>query len=638
MFSPDYQIGLIFVQTYAAMKKPVFVFLLLLSFAVNANIDITLPDVTVQNTTANVKISNHGTALFSDTILINGEKKYVSIAPGTETHLPVKIKKGLFVVKDSKGKVLFQKEINPIPLWLSVIPPLIAIILALMFKEVFSAIFAGIFSGTFIISLYSGGISWLTALLKGFLLIPDYLTEVLTDADHVSIIIFSMLIGGTVNVISKNGGMKAIIGKLSKYANDRKSGQLISMIMGIVIFFDDYANTLVVGNTMRPLTDKLKISREKLSYIVDSTAAPVVSIAFITTWIGAELSYIKSGLEVLNMNESPYMVFMHSLKYAFYPVFTLIFMYLLIRSGKDFGPMYHAELKAISKNEPVKEDKHQDSVNKHSNMWLAIVPVGIIIFGTLGGLIYTGYSPAVWNSNASWWMKVSETIGNSNSFKALMWASLFSLVAAIGMSIYKKIFDLAKAVEHSLDGFKSMLQAIIILTLAWSLALLTQQLHTADFFTSVFIYLSIPLFLIPAITFVISALISFSTGSSWGTMAILYPIMLPVAWYIAGHHHAGYEYSFHIFYGVAAAIITGSVFGDHCSPISDTTILSSMASGCRHIDHVRTQMPYAVTVATVSLFAGIIPTSLNLPFWMMYIAGIVVLWAIVRFYGKKIEV
>jgi len=233
-------------------------------------------------------------------------------------------------------------------------------------------------------------------------------------------------------------------------------------------------------------------------------------------------------------------------------------------------------------------------------------------------------------------MKVSETIGNSDSFKALMWASLFALIVAVAMSLYRKIFNLQEAVEVSLDGFKSMLQAIIILTLAWALALLTQQLHTADFFTSVFIYLSIPLFLIPAITFIISALISFSTGSSWGTMAILYPIMLPVARYIAGHNGADYNYSFHIFYGVAAAIITGSVFGDHCSPISDTTILSSMASGCRHIDHVNTQMPYAVTVAVVSLLVGIIPTALNIPFWLMYLIGIVVLWFVVRVFGKKV--
>ena len=181
-----------------------------------------------------------------------------------------------------------------------------------------------------------------------------------------------------------------------------------------------------------------------------------------------------------------------------------------------------------------------------------------------------------------------------------------------------------------------MLQAIIILTLAWSLALLTQQMHTADFFTSVFKFFSIPVFWVPAITFLISALISFSTGSSWGTMAILYPIMLPVSWYLSKDANLDYSYSFHIFYGVAASIITGSVFGDHCSPISDTTILSSMASGCRHIDHVNTQMPYAITVATVSLVVGILPTSLNMPFWIMYVLGAIVLYLIIKFVGKKL--
>jgi Na+/H+ antiporter NhaC len=500
-----------------------------LGFNGYSSVEVVLPGVLVDNTTADVTLKNNGITVFEDTIIVNGEKKYVKINPGAEIQVPVKINGNTFVIKELSGKQIYKTNINPVPLWLSILPPLIAIILALLFKEVFSAIFAGIFSGTFIISLYSGGVSWIGALLDGFLAIPEYFTRVLTDTDHISIIVFSMLIGGTVNVISKNGGMKSIIGKLSKYASDRKSGQLISMIMGIVIFFDDYANTLVVGNTMRPLTDKLKISREKLSYIVDSTAAPVVSIAFITTWIGAELSYIKSGLEVLNMQESPYMVFMHSLKYAFYPVFTLVFMYFLIRTGKDFGPMYKAERKAIEKkSETVTENDDAKEEKKNSSIWLAIIPVAIIIFGTLAGLVYTGYSADIWNSKASWWMKVSETIGNSDSFKALMWASLFALIVAVAMSLYKKIFNLQEAVEVSLDGFKSMLQAIIILTLAWALALLTQQLHTADFFTSVFIYLSIPLFLIPAITFIISALISLSTGSSWGTMAILYPIMLTI--------------------------------------------------------------------------------------------------------------
>ncbi len=618
------------------MKKLLTLIILILTFSgfVKSQLQVTFPAITIKNTEAEITIKNLSDTISKGTLFINGKPFQTTIKPNTVQKLKIKITSGTKeITVKAASKIIASQPINPIPLWLSIIPPLIAIILALMFKEVFSAIFAGIYSGTFIIASYQyGNIG--EGLLYGFLNIPKYLTEVLTDSDHVAIIIFSMLIGGTVNIVSKNGGMKSIINKLSRRANDRKSGQLISMIMGIIIFFDDYANTLVVGNTMRPLTDKLKISREKLSYIVDSTAAPVVAIAFITTWIGAELSYIKSGLDILQLNESPYIVFLHSLKYAFYPIFTLIFMFILIKTGRDFGPMYKAEKKAME-FKPLETDK-QAQEEKSPSSWLAIVPIGIIVFGTLAGLIYTGYSAEVWNSNLSFWMKISETLGRSDSFISLMWASLFSLIVAIFMSVGKKIFSLSKAMEYSMDGFKSMLQAIIILTLAWSLALLTQQMHTADFFTSVFKFFSIPVFWVPAITFLISALISFSTGSSWGTMAILYPIMLPVSWYLAKDANLDYSYSFHIFYGVAASIITGSVFGDHCSPISDTTILSSMASGCRHIDHVNTQMPYAITVATVSLIVGILPTSLNLPFWLMYILGAIVLYLIIKFAGKKL--
>ena len=612
-------------------------FLLSLNLFSNDNLKIFLPEVFVKNTNAKIKIYNNDTLKFSDFLVFNGEKKYLEILPGEEKEVILKIDEGYIKISNSKGQFFLNKQIKLVPLWLSIVPPLIAIVLALLFKEVFSAIFLGIFSGTFIISFYSVGSSWLLAILKGFLLVPDYLLEVLSDREHISIIVFSMFIGGTVNVITKNGGMKTIIERLSRYANNRQSGQLVTMLMGIIIFFDDYANSLIVGKTMQPLIDKLKISREKLSYIVDSTAAPVVSIAFITTWIGAELSYIQSGIDVLNIEESPYLIFIHSLKYAFYPIFSLLFMFFLIKLGRDFGPMYFAEMrtakKSFFKNNTL---ENTEKKNEKSSIWLAIFPVAVIIFGTIAGLFFTGYSSDVWDKNLSFWFKISETIGNSNPFNALMWASLLSLIVAITMSIFKKVFTLTKVMEHTLDGFKSMLQAIIILTLAWALALITKKLHTADFFTSAFIYFSIPLFLIPAITFIVSALISFSTGSSWGTMAILYPIMLPVAWSVAQQYNIDYNTAFHIFYGVVAAIITGSVFGDHCSPISDTTILSSMSSGCNHIEHVRTQMPYAIIVALVALLFGIVPISLGVPFWMMYIIGGTILFFIVKILGKKL--
>ncbi len=600
-----------------------------------AKLEVSIPEIIVGNTFIEITLTNNGQIAYNQPIYINDslyEMGIIEKRQSKKIDFFVKNTCTSIAIKDYQGKVIFSKKIKPIPLWMSILPPLLAIILAFVFKEVFSSIFLGLYSGSAIIATYIHS-SILSGLLYGFLSLYDYLVNALSDSGHASIIIFSILIGGTVNIISQNGSMKSIIARLSRHATDRKSGQLISMIMGIIIFFDDYANTLVVGNTMRPITDKLKISREKLSYIVDSTAAPVVAMAFITTWIGAELSYIKSGLDVVNLNESPYLVFLHSLKYSFYPVFTLVFMFFIIIMRRDFGPMLAAEKKAAN---TIIQKTSNTTITQNTPISLAIIPILIIIFGTLCGLFYTGYDNAIWNSNQSFLLKISETLGKSDSFKALTWASLLSLIVAIALSLWNKIFSLQKAMEHTLNGFKSMLQAIVILILAWSLASVTMQLHTADFFTEIFLFFDTSPVLLPAITFIIAALISFSTGSSWGTMAILYPIMLPVSWQISTHGGLNYAYSFHIFYGVVAAVITGSVFGDHCSPISDTTILSSMASSCRHIDHVRTQMPYAITVAVVALVIGIIPTSFNIPFWIMYIVGTAVLFVIVKYFGKRV--
>ncbi len=252
----------------------------------------------------------------------------------------------------SIGEVKRTKAVNPIPLWLSILPPLIAIMVALLIREVYSALFCGVWLGAGIIA-YFQGFGFFMAILKGFLLIIDtYIVESLVNSDHISIILFSMIIAATVALITKNGGMKGVMNRLSKYATSPRSGSFITWLLGVMIFFDDYANTLVVGNTMRPLADRLKISREKLAYIIDSTAAPVASVAFVTTWIGAELSYIQDGINKLNIDESAYGVFFNSLAYSFYPFFTLAFILILIWKGVDYGPMLKAEARARQNLQP----------------------------------------------------------------------------------------------------------------------------------------------------------------------------------------------------------------------------------------------------------------------------------------------
>jgi Na+/H+ antiporter NhaC len=530
-----------------------------------------------------------------------------------------------------------------IPLWLSVIPPLIAIFFALAFKEVYSALLLGILSGTFILFFYAGD-GVLGALLNGLLdIVDNRVISTMTDRDHIAIIVFSMLIGGMVSLITKNGGMTGVVNKLSKYASTPRSGQLITWFMGIAIFFDDYANTLVVGNTMRPITDRLKISREKLAYIVDSTAAPIAAIAFITTWIGAELSYIVSGTENLGIDESPYNILLSSIPYSFYPVFTLVFMFMLIMKRRDFGPMHRVET-AARKNPPTDNlqphsQSNAGSVAKGKERWYnAAIPVLIIIFGTIIGLLYTGWDSALWADNTKGFAaKLSGVIGAADPYKALLWSSTLGVLTAVVLTIGQRIMSLKDATESVIDGFKIMLTAMLILVLAWSLAGVTADLHTADFLSQLLTGANIPTFLLPAIVFMLSALVAFSTGSSWGTMAILYPLVLPTTWMLTKSAGLPPNEAMNIFYNVTASVLAGSVLGDHCSPISDTTILSSLASSCNHISHVNTQLPYSLTVGAVSVVMGTISAAFNLSPVIVFIPGFIILYFVVAKWGKPVQ-
>ena len=520
------------------------------------------------------------------------------------------------------------------PLWMSILPPLVAIVMALLIKEVISSLFVGILTGTFLMTYY-GGASPAAALGGGLLRVVDtYVVGSLFDADHVTIIVFTLIIGGMVRIITANGGMQGVVNWLSKRARGPRSGQLMTFLMDLCIFFDDYSNTLVVGNTMRPIADKLKVSREKLAYIVDSTSAPVVAVAFVTTWIGAELSYIQDGIRTIGLKTSAYSVFFHSLTYSFYPFLTLGFVLMIIVSGRDFGPMLSAERKARMAS--TMETEMADKVTKQAHIIDALVPLAVLIFGTIIGLIATGYDASVWQTGTGFFSKLSVTIGAANSYKALLWASVLSLLMAIVVTLLRGSLTFAKVMEEMVEGFKSMFNAVLILTMAWSIALVTKDMHTAEFVSQLLLKWSLSPAVVPVLTFLLAALIGFSTGTSWGTMAILYPLILPSSWLLCQEQGLTAETTMPLFYNVVASVLAGSVMGDHCSPISDTTIMSSLASSCNHLQHVSTQMPYALTVGGVALLIGVLPTALGLPSWIAFLMGFMVLWLIVRMVGKKV--
>lgn len=547
----------------------------------------------------------------------------------------------------------YQGQQRSMPAWLTIIPPLIAILMALLFKEVISALFMGIFSGVLLLM----GFSFKNFILAFLTVLDTYIISAINDPSHIAVIVFSLLIGGMVAVISRNGGMKGIVNSLSKYADTPVTGQFITWLLGIIIFFDDYANTLVVGNTMRPVTDKLRISREKLSYIVDSTAAPVAAIAFITTWIGAELGFIQQAIDVINadtetinLNETAYSVFLNSLQFSFYPILTLIFILILIYTKRDFGPMFKAENRARRTGQVLATQSERgthevdDALRSlepvpgiQFNSINASIPVLTLIIIVIAGLLITGFDAVVWNDDSlTFSRKLSVIVGNSDSYKALIWASAAGVIVALILTISQKLMSVTKTFETMIDGFKTMVPAITILILAWSLGKVTEDIHTAGFLSHILSDKINPYWL-AELTFLLAAITSFSTGTSWGTMTILYPIVLPLTWTITHNSGLPEDEIYRLFYNVVSVVLAGAVFGDHCSPISDTTILSSMASSCPHIDHVRTQLPYAITVAIVSMLVCTKLADFGAGWYITYPAGIIILYLVIRFFGKRID-
>lgn len=534
------------------------------------------------------------------------------------------------------------------PLWLSILPPLIAIFLALALREVIVSLFVGVFSGAAILGVYQSGS--VAGVFSGLLTTLDtYIVNALTDSSHVSIILFSLLIGGMVSLISRNGGMQGIVNRIARLAKTPKSGQLATYLLGMVIFFDDYANSLVVGNTMRPITDRLRISREKLSYLVDSTAAPVSALAFITTWIAAEVGYIGDGiakLEGFPEDMTPYRLFVHSLGYAFYPLLTLIFILVLVLRQRDYGPMLAAERRARSTGEVARADSlkgdsaemkdFQPKEGVSIQPFRAVIPVAVLVLGVLIGLLYTGWDSDTWHdSELGAVKKLSAVFGNADSYAALLWASLSAVIVAIGLSLGKARLKLTETMRVMTSGFKAMFDAVMILTLAWALQGVTDDMHTATFLTDLLGSELSPGWL-PTITFLLAAVIAFSTGSSWGTMAILYPLIIPLTWAVCQQSGMVDPNAIGIMANAVACVLGGAVLGDHCSPISDTTILSSLATSCDHIDHVRTQLPYALTVGGIALLLGTLPTGFGLPSWLSLLLGIGACYGVVQGLGREI--
>ncbi|WFS61478.1 Na+/H+ antiporter NhaC family protein [Pseudodesulfovibrio thermohalotolerans] len=526
---------------------------------------------------------------------------------------------------------------------LTLIPPLLAIILAFASKNVVLSLFIGVFSGCFMLELK--GFDVYHATIGGFLHLSGQVLSSLADPWDAGIVLQVLAIGGLIALISKMGGAQAIAEAISKWARTPRSSQLAAWFMGLFIFFDDYANSLTVGPIMRPVTDRLRISREKLAFIIDATAAPIAGIALISTWVAYEVGLIRDGYQAIGLGGNAYGIFVQTIPYRFYNIYILLFILLAVWLKRDFGPMYKAEIRArkegkvIADNSvPMASDEAttlEPASHVKPSVWSAILPIGTLMVAAFLGFYFNGYNaiddPAVLatvNASPLSFTAMRTCFGASDASVVLFQAALLASLVAIAMAISKKIMPLKDAIETFVTGIKSMNITAVILLLAWSLSGVMKELGTATYLVGA-LSDTLPAFMLPSIIFILGSIISFATGTSYGTMGILMPLTIPLAFAL----NPSPEF---VILSVGS-VLTGAIFGDHCSPISDTTILSSMGAGCDHIDHVRTQLTYAVTVATLAILTGYLPAGLGLPVTLTLPLGILATALVIRFVGRKVD-
>ena len=512
--------------------------------------------------------------------------------------------------------------------FLTLVTPIIAIVLSFITKQVIVSLAIAVFAGATILN--SGNI------VQGFMSsCGTYVVGTVTDSWNATLLIFILCVGGMIALMGRMGGLQAMALAMSKRSKTTRNTLAITWILGIIIFFEDMANSLIVGPTMRHIADEQNVSREKLSYVVDSTAGPVTDMAFISSWIAYEVGMMALAFETVGFEDAnPYSVFVQTIPFRFYNILAVVMVGLIVFMQRDYGPMYKAEKRARLTGKLSEDGSHPmmskelDAMNVKEGTPLrsinAILPICVFIVLTLVAMYYTGGGfdmPFGFSS-------IQTAFGDSDSAVSILYAVVFSSILCIIMAVCQKIMTLREAVDVWLGGCKELLLTVTILVLAWSSGSVMKDLGTGAFIAEL-VGDSVPGAIIPLILFFVSCVVAFSTGTSYGTTAIMIPIAFPMAWGAAGGEMN------YLTVATIAAVTCGAIFGDHCSPISDTTIMSSMGAGADLMDHAKTQIPYAVTVAIVAGVVGFLPAALGVNPIISLVAGAVILGVIVRFVGKS---
>jgi len=506
-------------------------------------------------------------------------------------------------------------------------PALVAIIIAIFTRQVLIALPLGILTAAAMMLWLQGTADPISIFTYA---VDKYLFEVLAplddgkvDFNKLKILIFTIFIGAMIGTVEASGGTRAMVARVTRHLSTRSRGQLGAWFAGLIVFIDDYANAMIVGPSMRPVFDRLKISREKLAYIVDSTAAPVASV-FIGTWLVAEIGFIQGGINALGNDRPAFLAdmtgnfaFWASLPYRTYAWLALVMVFLIALTGRDFGSMKTAEAKALNAAADANEqDENENDADREAvgrRWWLGVIPIGSMVIATIALLFITGYQgiddqtreELSFSSGGKIVDSLGAILNAAAADDALLYAAIIGTLVALVLTLLSRACSLDHAMNGMMNGMQRMFAACVVLTLAWGLSQGSKDLQlsqvAADTLRTMEANGTFDSVLLPAVTFIAAAIVAFSTGTSWGTMGILCPAVVAIAARL--YADIPEDQALPLFYATIGAVLTGAVFGDHCSPISDTTVMSSLASECDLGKHVWTQMPYALVVAVVGILS-----------------------------------
>ncbi len=610
-----------------------------------------------------------------------------------------------------------MQDVHPFG-WLSLVPPLLVIVLAILTRRIIISLLIGIAVGSLLSMTVGESIS---GVISNF--VNTQLWESLTDGDRMQVFAFTLLMGAMIGVINRSGAMRDLVNRLSVWSTNRRSGQISIWFFGLLIFFDDYANTMLLGTTMRSFCDRLKISREKLAYLVDSTAAPVAGLAIVSTWVAGEIDYVQTGLISLDPAADTKMAFgafLNSIPYRFYVLWALLFVPMVALTGRDFGAMFRAEQDAVDgtvRKSSVDIRDEIDSVHGDVGNWINVVfPITITVAAIFAFMYKTGVEGLGADAADA---KLYEIIGGCDPYASLTWGALVGFVTTALLMLIQRVMPFDQFVESAAVGARMMVPALAILWLASCLSMMTKgdartadrieienaktiatvlaetgadgqnicdrlkskgfgiipihqalgkiesstdqiekwmsnagfqkdeinkaanypfrqyRLYTGEYLGGI-LGERVDVRWMPTIIFILASFVSFATGTSWGTMGIIMPLAIPLVYNQMDHLTLKESLSHPLMLASIGSVLSGAIFGDHCSPISDTTVLSSQASGCDHVAHVVTQMPYALTVGAIAVVCGTIPIGFGVPVWILLPIGVVVMLAALFTFGKRV--